>query len=217
MITFTFDDFPRSAYCQGSSILQSHDARGTYYASLGLMNSRTVCGELFVLDDLQRLLNDGHELACHTHDHLECSQTGRRAYEHNILKNAAEAARLLNGYRFRHFAYPCGSVAGPHKKMLARHFQTLRTTESGVNAGRFDLNRLRANRLYSGSVPVNNALQLIEENVRSPGWLIFYTHDVCSSPSPFGCTPEYFEKVVAAAAQSGSTILTIGAASGQLL
>jgi peptidoglycan/xylan/chitin deacetylase (PgdA/CDA1 family) len=216
IVTFTFDDFPRAAYHRGGSILQSHGARGTYYVSLGFMNLRTRCGELFVLDDLRRLLDDGHELGCHTYDHLECSRTACREYERNVLKNGAEAARLLNGYRFRHFAYPCGIEAGWHKRMLARQFQTLRTVESGANAGKFDLNRLRANRLYTGSTSVEDVLQLIEANVRSPGWLMFYTHDVCSPPSPFGCTPEYFETVVAAAARSGSSILTVGEASGQL-
>lgn len=170
-----------------------------------------------MLDDVQRVLNDGHELGCHSHDHLKCSQIECRAYEQNVMKNAAEVARLLNSYKLRHFAYPCGSVAGPHKKMLARHFRTLRTIEGGVNAGRFDLNRLRANRLYSCSVDVEKALQLIEENVHARGWLIFYTHDVCPSPSPFGCTPEYLEKIVAAAVLSGSKILTVGEASSQLL
>lgn len=216
IVTFTFDDFPRSAFCQGGAILQQYGARGTYYVSLGLMDSQRGDVEFCRLEDLRRLLEDGHELGCHTYGHLKCSETKCRSYERDIVKNADEAARLFDGYRFRHFAYPFGDVTGRHKRMLARHFQTLRTIEGGENVGPCDLNRLRANRLYSGSVAVEKALQMIDDNARQAGWLIFYTHDVCQSPSRFGCTPEYFEEVVAAASRSGSDLLTIGAASERL-
>jgi hypothetical protein len=37
LISFTFDDFPRSAFVEAGSILTRYGAVGTYYASLGLM------------------------------------------------------------------------------------------------------------------------------------------------------------------------------------
>ena len=55
-------------------------------------------------------------------------------------------------------------------------------------------------------------LQLIAENSRAGGWLIFATHDVCSRPTPFGCTPELFEAVVCAVQKSGASVLPVAAA-----
>ncbi len=66
IVSFGFDDFPRSAYTAGGEILKNFGARGTYYVSLGLMNTSNDLGEQFRLDDLHSLVKDGHELASHT-------------------------------------------------------------------------------------------------------------------------------------------------------
>jgi len=68
-ISFTFDDFPRSALLTGGAILSRYGVRGSYYASLGLMGKQAPTGTIFVAEDLQRLLAQGHELGCHTFDH----------------------------------------------------------------------------------------------------------------------------------------------------
>jgi peptidoglycan/xylan/chitin deacetylase (PgdA/CDA1 family) len=41
MISFTFDDFPRSALHVAGRILEDHGIAGTYYVSLGLMGTLT--------------------------------------------------------------------------------------------------------------------------------------------------------------------------------
>ena len=48
LISFTFDDFPRSALTVGGEILERHGARGTYYASLGVMGKYEAAGLMFV-------------------------------------------------------------------------------------------------------------------------------------------------------------------------
>jgi hypothetical protein len=40
---------------------------------------------------------------------------------------------------------------------------------------------------------------------------------VANNPSPFGCTPEFFEKVVDYAASSGSLLLTVQEACEKLI
>jgi hypothetical protein len=45
--------------------------------------------------------------------------------------------------------------------------------------------------------------------VRQNGWLIFATHDVCESPTRFGCTPRFFKQVVDYASKSGATVLPV--------
>ena len=50
---------------------------------------------------------------------------------------------------------------------------------------------------------------LIDQNAHARGWLIFATHDVCEDPSPFGCTPDFFEQVVQWSGESGARILPV--------
>src|SRR5260370_17717072 len=75
LISFTFDDFPRSALLTGGAILQSFGLAGTYYAPLVLMGSQAPTGPFFLPEDLQVLLEHGHELGCHTSDHCDAWHT----------------------------------------------------------------------------------------------------------------------------------------------
>src|SRR5947207_11316553 len=68
IISFTFDDFPRSALHTGGAILERFGVRGTYYASLGLMGRTAPTGPIFLREDLPVLIAQGHELGCHTYD-----------------------------------------------------------------------------------------------------------------------------------------------------
>ena len=56
VVSFTFDDFPRSAFHCGGDILRCHGVRGTYYASMGLEGRTTEVGESFVRKDVEDLL-----------------------------------------------------------------------------------------------------------------------------------------------------------------
>ena len=73
IVSFTFDDFPRSAWTAGGKVLAEYGVRGTYYASLGLMGQNTPVGEMFGPPEIEAVAEAGHELACHTHDHALCS------------------------------------------------------------------------------------------------------------------------------------------------
>src|SRR3954467_10976105 len=69
LISFTFDDFPRSALFAGGEILNRRGLAGTYYAALGLAGRQTRSGQIFEMADLQQLVRQGHELGCHTFAH----------------------------------------------------------------------------------------------------------------------------------------------------
>src|SRR5436309_3076212 len=62
LISFTFDDFPRSAFRAAGSILRQYGASGTYYASIGLMGKQSQMGPMYDADDLRELVRRNHEL-----------------------------------------------------------------------------------------------------------------------------------------------------------
>src|SRR5438093_12206073 len=100
VISFTFDDFPRSALEQGGSILQEYGLAATYYAALGLMNSDSPVGRIFSEEHLHDLLARGHELGCHTFDHYDAWNTLPKRFEDSVLRNRQALGRFLPGASF---------------------------------------------------------------------------------------------------------------------
>src|SRR2546425_11069576 len=85
-ISFTFDDFPRSALLTGGAILKRFGLTGTYYASFGLMGKQAPTGPMFLPEDLKALLEQGHELGCHTFDHCHSWETKTGVFEDSIIR-----------------------------------------------------------------------------------------------------------------------------------
>jgi len=212
IVSFTFDDFPRSALTTAGTILKNHQAHGTYYTALGLMGISNHEGEHFHMQDLNDLLRDGHELGSHTYSHISALKTPIEQFRGDAVRGDSELAEIRGNSAAGNFAYPFGDVSFASKPALGVKLRSCRGIRGGINAPTADLNLLKANSIYSKTFDLNSARKLIAENHRQRGWLIFYTHDVRENPSDFGCTATEFESVVQAAAQSGAKILTIAQA-----
>lgn len=210
IVSFTFDDFPRSALEVGGTILRSCGAYGTYYAAMGLMGSVSRAGECFCAEDLKHLLADGHELGSHTFSHLSCRKTPLEVFQADAGKGREAVCNVTGSFMFHHFAYPFGEVTMRAKHRVGLGMTSCRGVLGGINVSSVDLHLLRANRLYNESINFGVIEHLFRINDRLRGWLIFYTHDVRDEPSPWGCTPGQLEKVVRLATRLRTSILTVG-------
>jgi len=209
VISFTFDDFPESALSVGGAILERYGLTGTYYASLGLMETDAPTGRIFAPADLDRLLQRGHELGCHTFSHSHAWDTPTRTFELSILQNRLALAKLHPGLEFKSFSYPI-SVPWPlTKSRTSKYFLCCRGGGQTTNVGMTDLNQLSAFFLEKSRNNMRAVEDLIARNREERGWLILATHDVSDSPTPFGCTPQFFEKIVRFSVDSGALILPI--------
>lgn len=217
IVSFTFDDFPRSALHCGGDILRCHGVRGTYYASMGLKSRRTEVGECFIGKDLEDLLSEGHELGCHTYSHVDCRTLSSSALQTELQTNLDSVRAMLPSYSLATFAYPLGGVTVRAKALVGRRFAAARSVEEGLNTGLIDLALLRTIRICGTEVAVERTLRLIAEAARRCSWLIFFTHDVDERPSPWGCTPAHLEQLVKAAIDSGCEVLTVRNALGFLV
>ncbi|HVH81660.1 MAG TPA: polysaccharide deacetylase family protein, partial [Stellaceae bacterium] len=202
VVSFTFDDFPRSAWENGGAILEDYASYGTYYAAMGLAGTANHLGPMFEVDDLRAAHDRGHEVACHTFSHRDCARMPVVQIAAEIDQNAAALSQVLDGAPVTNFAYPFGGVSQAAKSALARRFGSCRGTGRGLNRGITDLADLLSTSLYSHNFDRNRLCQLIEDAQAENAWLIFYTHDVADDPSPFGCTPAQFQSIVAYAAES---------------
>ena len=208
IVSFSFDDFPRSAWTVGGSVLGEYGVHGTYYVAMGLMGNMTPVGEMFEQQDLDSAAAAGHELACHTHDHALCADLSPVELEANCKRNRVRMAEVLRGFMPRNFSFPEGVVNASAKATLKSVYDSCRTIEPGINHDPVDLGFLRANPVYSTSSP-ERLFELIRENQRLGGWLILYTHDIGSRPSPWGCTPQQFRAVVERVAATGAEMLSV--------
>jgi len=209
LISFTFDDFPRSALYQGGAILRERGFAGTYYASFGLMGQTIATGEIFSAADFPEFVRQRHEMACHTFDHHDSWQTAPAEFEASILRNRQRLAELLPGARFASLSYPISWPRPQTKGRVARYFDCARGGGQNFNVGTMDLNYLKAFFIEQSKGYFNQIEKTIEANARANGWLIFATHDICASPTRYGCTPEFFRRVVECAAKSGAAILPV--------
>jgi peptidoglycan/xylan/chitin deacetylase (PgdA/CDA1 family) len=203
MVSFSFDDFPRSALTVGGEILAAHGVWGTYYVAGGLAGRVEEIGEMFSWADLDACVRAGHEVGAHSFSHMNLTGQSRAALEADLQKNRA----LLDGYGVRNFSFPFGHADLAACSLLAGHFDCCRGSNPGINLADSDLNYLKAVPIYDA--PIERFLDLIAEARRERGWLIFYTHDIGDSPSRFGCRIEGFEQIVAAAQASGAMVAPV--------
>jgi peptidoglycan/xylan/chitin deacetylase (PgdA/CDA1 family) len=202
VVSFTFDDFPKSALDTGGMVLEKHGVRGTYYTAIALAETVGNLGRMFDRGDVDAAHRSGHEIACHTFRHLDCGRSRTRALLTDIDDNATAIEGLTGGYVPTNFAFPFGGISMSAKGALSRRFGSCRGIGAGVNAGTADFADLRANRIRECTDAGDTYRRLVDEARATDGWLIFYTHDVVDAPSPFGCTPDQLDRVVAYAAAS---------------
>jgi peptidoglycan/xylan/chitin deacetylase (PgdA/CDA1 family) len=208
VISFTFDDVPKSAVAAGGSILERYGARGTYYVSMNLAGTVGSVGPMFDDADIQSAHRSGHEIGCHTHTHLDCCASAKASILAAVRHNAAAVSSVIEGFVPTNFAYPYGRVSPMAKRLLGPRFSSCRGICKGINHGTIDLADLRATAVYDSKFDEAEMRHLIDENRSVGGWLIFYTHDVVDAPSPFGCKPAQLGGLVGYAAKR-ATILPV--------
>ena len=209
IVSFTFDDFPRSALLTGGAILGAFGVAGTYYTSLGLMGKQAPTGAMFLAEDLKALVEQGHELGCHTFSHCHAWDTTPRLFEDAIIENREALKEFVSGVSFKTLSYPISMPRAQTKRRVSKYFACCRSGGQDFNIGKVDLNCLSAYFLEQNRDNPEAIKRLIDQSCRAGGWLIFATHDVCEDPTPWGCTPDFFEDIVRYSVNSGARILPV--------
>jgi len=216
IVSFAFDDFPKSAISNGAAILESKGLAGTYYLSSSFAGRAVDGTEYYDMADLRRLIDNGHEIGCHTAAHLRVPTTPRAQLLADLESNARFVRERFGDLRMTTFAFPFGDIDVASKLLLQSRFAACRATLPGVNFGSADLGALKAERLYSHSATAERIRTLISRAAKPRSWLIFYTHDVSDHPGPFGCSPALLETALNFALEAGLQVLTVRNALGPI-
>jgi peptidoglycan/xylan/chitin deacetylase (PgdA/CDA1 family) len=214
VVSFSFDDFPRSALTEGGRMLKARGWAGTYFAAGGFCGRRVDGIDYFDRDDLVQADADGHEIGCHTFGHLRLPQEKPRAILADLQRNRDFIADVLPGHALSSFAYPYGDLDLGRKALIAGRFPVCRGIWPGLNTGRMDFAQLKAAPLERRSLDALDVDELLDRAVAAKAWLIFFTHDLDPDPSPYGCRPDQFEAVLDKVAARGVRVLPIKNAAG---
>ena len=201
MVSFTFDDVPLSAATVGADMLEQYDARGTFYVSGGLADSRSSNWTSVGGNDIVRLHHKGHEIACHTFSHTRTTDLSAAAMAAEIEQNRSYLQALDASIRLENFAFPYGLGSWSRKAQLEKAFRSSRGILPGINAGTVDLQYLRSMPLIDREIDGDAIDRAFDEAIEKNGWLIFFGHDVADRPSPYGCSPKLLRHALEAASR----------------
>jgi peptidoglycan/xylan/chitin deacetylase (PgdA/CDA1 family) len=212
MVTFTFDDLPKSAATTAAARLEAQGARGTFYVSGGAVGIDTHDWEAGTGGDVIALHMRGHEIGCHTFSHRRACDLDDATLAGEIERNRQYFQSLDPSIELRTFAYPFGYGSFARKHLLREKFQSCRGIVPGVNSGVVDLQFLRSTPLIDREMDRFGIDRAFDEVQSTNGWLIFYGHDVAERPSPYGCTPALLQHALDAASRRKITVLTMAEA-----
>lgn len=218
-VSFTFDDAPRTAFRVAGPMLLEHGARATYYLSLGLLGTTSELGLIGDRNDLERALAEGHDLGCHTFDHVDAWTCTRKAYLSSVDRNREALSTWYPGQQFKSFAYPKSGATFSVKRELEQRFYGCRGGGQTFNVqGVIDLNLLKACFIDQRTgFDLAAAEALVQANALQRGWLILAAHAIADDAgSAFACAPKLIESLLRLCADSGSRVLSVAAALAEL-
>src|ERR1700693_6111947 len=108
MVSFTFDDIPKSAATTGAGILEDHGARGTFYIAGGQVGVTSPNWPGVDAQDIVALHRKGHEIACHTFSHKRTCDLDAQSLAEEIERNRRYLRTLDPSIKTENFAYPFG-------------------------------------------------------------------------------------------------------------
>ena len=212
MVTFTFDDIPKSAATVGAAILEQHGALGTFYVIGSQVGTSSPLWDMVDDEDIVALHRHGHEIACHTFSHKRACDLDAATLNAEIEHNQQYLRSLDSSIQIENFAYPFGYGSFVRKRQLKSVFRSCRSIVPGVNRGTVDLQFLRAMPLIDRRIDRAGIERAFDEAQTSNGWLIFYTHDVADEPSPYGCSPALLNEALEAASRRKIPVLNMAEA-----
>lgn len=210
-LSIAFDDCPDSACTQGVEILDKYALKGTFYIATSLLGQDGISGPITTPTRLRDIARAGHEIALHTHSHADLSTLSVSNALSDIEFNLNALQDILGADPSRHFAYPYGETSLSLKRALLEHVVTARGVRGGVNRAFADRMQLFACDLGSHRPNfLSTAQRMMQHAARTGGWLVLFTHDVQTTPSPFGITPQGLESLVQDAISLGATPRPVG-------
>jgi peptidoglycan/xylan/chitin deacetylase (PgdA/CDA1 family) len=206
VVSFTFDDFPKSAL-NGADIIEKYGGHAGFYACTSMVGKTGPYGEMFDRNTLEELQSRQHEIGSHTHSHMDCAQRSMQEVLDDVSANLSQLADLGVEEKPTSFAFPFGETSFETKKSLRQTFKHCRGILPGTNVGLVDTAQLKCWELDGNADNALRAQKAIEDATKTGGWVIIFTHDVAQDHTQYGTSPDVIETLCKLAIDSGAEIL----------
>lgn len=186
VVSFTFDDAPRSVYTQAFPLLKKAGLHATIYLSTGTLTKPGYVNWL----DTKDLDASGWEIGAHTHTHADLTKLSVADFVGEI----EESQRLFKerGYTPVSFSAPYGAYSERELVELRKVYSSNRAAwgNGGINPyPNFD-----AYNLVSLGITLETTLDEVREQVRTikrdGGWLILQFHQIDDGQKEVGPFPK---------------------------
>ena len=194
VITFTFDDAPKSVATHAFSLLRDNDMLATVYLSTKFMDESGYVSWA----DVKAFDSRGWEIGAHTHTHANLTAIP----EVGIMQELETSTKMFKdrGYAPTSFAAPLGELNPIGKKIIQQFYASQR--DAWGNGG---MNALPVQDVYHiKSLPLTDKMTMADINAtldrleQEGGWLVLQFHDVRSvNTGPWSTTllPEIVAEV----------------------
>jgi len=210
IVSFSFDDCPKSVILNGLAPMEAEGWRSTLYIAGGLIGTRNHHGEQMSWQDVRDAQKAGHEIGCHSFSHVDGTQISLTDMEADLMRNnnIFEREGIQSSATY---AYPYGQMTANLKADLGQVFNGLRGIKPGVMRKCVDLNEINSTALFTGK-RVKSAIKQIHSLKNKPGWMTLFTHDIRDNSSEWGCTKEEFLAVIEAVKSVDAIVLPVNEA-----
>lgn len=209
-VSLCFDDFPKSSAETAAPMIEQLGWRATWYVAGGYLGTtHEHYGKMFDGTDLFRLIRMGHDIGCHTFDHIDCANADPAELLVQCTRNQAFLS-TFGVEEVQSFAFPFGAHDVASKQTLAPSGLALRGITPGLNLEVVDFSLLRACGLQRDQKGLRRAMMELETLSQIDGWQIIFTHDVRDNPSSWGVTPADYADLLEAVQASGAEVVTVG-------
>jgi len=174
VVTFTFDDAPRSVYTQAYPLLKAVGLPATIYLSTGFVE---VYGYI-KWTDIKELEANGWEIGAHTHTHADLTKLAPG----DMVTEIAKSQQLFSehGYRPVSFSAPYGEYGERELTELKRVYSSNRAAWG--NGGINNYHNRDAYNLVSLGVTLETTLDEVQKQIKAikkdGGWLILQFHQI---------------------------------------
>ncbi|WP_370320321.1 polysaccharide deacetylase family protein [Oricola sp.] len=212
IVSFTFDDVPDSALFEGAAILEKHGVRGTFYIAGSLASQVEPDRTLISPEGCRELAERGHEIGCHTFAHRRIRDLVADGLAADLDRNAGYLTEAGIETPAHNFAFPYNAAWPTARRELRRRYRTCRAGGEEINRKNVDPVMLKGIEIRQPEDYAASLTSWIDDVAAMPGWLVFITHDIAPRPTPYGCTPDTLDCLVAYAKEKGCRILPVDGA-----